>query len=268
MDKYTRDVYGDGGLYTYFIEFICKKFVKIVKGNDELWKFINDNKISLDIDILTTSECIKDEFSRHKGHLRKDTVNRSLDEWIDKEQNNTLSVATYYKITDVGRVYISAYVLQIKQSSICLNICKRIFDLDDFENELEVSVKHEVGHMLDYMRNEHGISFQEFQKLQQEKEKDYHDFYDWLAKQNDDGSQDYADMVNDRYYGIPQEARANFAAGVDFADRARADRARVERFGNKIVTLNIDISKLKDEPKEDKKRNAWVEEEKGGTNNS
>jgi hypothetical protein len=106
-------------------------------------------------------------------------------------------------------------------------------------------LKHEVGHMVDYMRNRHNIPVEELNRLLTQDREDYAKYYDELAQVKE---WTYEMMRNDnrKYYSMHQEAAANIAAEIDVEDLIAIDEEIRSKYHNKQVTIQISQSNIHD----------------------
>ena len=247
---FKEDINCNNGLLENFVDYIRNEILNGLKDHPDLDKFIADNHIPLYLQTFSVAGLIDDELSFHKGHITKDFTKRLLRDWRDKEENSNASVLTEWEYKD-GKVYIMRFTVRITIAALAKDICDNIFDLNLFKKKLRWMLKHEVGHMVDYMRNRHNIPVEELNKLLTQDREDYAKYYDELAQIKE---WTYEMMRNDnrKYYSMHQEAAANIAAEIDVEDLIEIDEEIRSKYHNKQVTIQISQSGIHDiSPKEE-----------------
>lgn len=247
--SFKEEMLTSDGLYGHFFKFIVDEFQKIVKDeNPDLWKFILDNHISLKVKERYTAEMISDDIRMHKGHLRKDQMQTMLMNWRDREETSGFQIRGSWKMIN-DKMYVSGFVLEVSAPNLCMEICKRIYDLENLKEEMIWALHHEAGHMIDYMHNRDGISFKEWQAQEDAILRDYDKYFDDTREPVTSAEQ--RDEYNIRYYKIPNEQAANDAVGISVKDMVAFDRRYDEKYRGKLVTVTIDQSNIRDVPKEE-----------------
>ena len=133
--SFKAEMLTSDGLYGHFFKFIVDEFRKIVKDeNPDLWKYIIDNHIGLRIMERYTAEMIADDIRIHKGHLRKDQMQTMLMNWRNKEECSSFQIRAHWKMIN-DKMRISGFVLEVSAPNLCMEICKRIYDLDNLKEE-------------------------------------------------------------------------------------------------------------------------------------
>jgi hypothetical protein len=241
---FKEDVNCNNGLLENFVDYIRNEILNGLKDHPDLDKFIADNHIPLYLKTFSVAGLIDDDLSFHKGHITKDFTKRLLRDWRDKEENSNASVLTEWEYKD-GKVYIMRFTVRITTAALAKDICDNIFDLNMFKKKLRWMLKHEVGHMVDYMRNRHNIPVEELNRLLTQDREDYAKYYDELAQVKE---WTYEMMRNDnrKYYSMHQEAAANIAAEIDVEDLIAIDEEIRSKYHNKQVTIQISQSDIHD----------------------
>lgn len=250
---FKEDVNCNNGLLENFVDYIRNEILNGLKDHPDLDKFISDNHIPLYLKTFSVAGLIDDELSFHKGHITKDFTKRLLRDWRDKEENSNASVLTEWEYKD-GKVYIMRFTVRITIAALAKDICDNIFDLNLFKKKLRWMLKHEVGHMVDYMRNRHNIPVEELNKLLTQDREDYAKYYDELAQVKE---WTYEMMRNDnrKYYSMHQEAAANIAAEIDVEELIDIDEEIRSKYHNKQVTIQISQSGIHDIPPKEETNN-------------
>lgn len=247
--SFKEEMLASDGLYGYFFKFIVEEFRKIVKDeNPDLWKYIIDNHIGLRIMERYTAEMIYDDIRMHKGHLRKDQMQTMLMNWRNKEECSSFQIRAHWKMIN-DKMRISGFVLEVSAPNLCIEICKRIYDLDNLKEDMIWSLHHEAGHMIDYIRNREVISFKEWQEQEESITREYEKYYEETREPI--ASAEQRDEYNIRYYQIPIEQSANDAIGISVKDMIDLDRRNDEKYRGKLVTITIDQVGIRDIPPKD-----------------
>lgn len=250
---FKEDVNCNNGLLENFVEFIRSEILNGLKTHPDLDEFIANNHIPLYLKTFSVAGLIDDELRFHKGHITKDFTKRLLRDWRDKEENSNASVLTEWEYKD-GKVYIMRFTVRITLAALSKDICDNIFDLNLYKDKLRWLLKHEVGHMVDYMRNRHNIPIEELNRLLTQDHEDYAKYYDELA-QVKEWTYEMTNNDNRKYYSMHQEAAANIAAGIDVEDLIKIDAEIRNKYHNKQVTIQISQSNLRERPKEEENGN-------------
>lgn len=250
---FKEDVNCNNGLLENFVDYIRNEILNGLKDHPDLDKFIADNHIPLYLKTFSVAGLIDDELSFHKGHITKDFTKRLLRDWRDKEENSNASVLTEWEYKD-GKVYIMRFTVRITIAALAKDICDNIFDLNLFKKKLRWMLKHEVGHMVDYMRHRHNIPVEELNKLLTQDREDYAKYYDELA-QIKEWTYEMMRYDNRKYYSMHQEAAANIAAEIDIEDLIAIDEEIRSKYHNKQVTIQISQSGIHDIPLKEETNN-------------
>lgn len=241
------------GLYGYFFKFITSEFRKIVmEENPDLWKFIVDNHIGLSVLERYTAEMISDDIRRHKGHLRKDQMQTMLMNWRDKEESSGFQMRAEWVFAN-DKMKICRYFLEVSAPNLCMQICENIYDLDCLKDEILWELRHEVGHMIDYMHTHNNISFQEWKAQEDDIVREYDKYFE--DTRGPSVSPEQRDEYNIRYYKIPREQAANDAVGISVKEMIVRDHVYDKKYSGKLVTITIDQTGIRERPQEEENKN-------------
>lgn len=245
--SFTAEIHNDG-LYGYFFRFICDEFVKNLKEHPELIDFTKNNRIPIIAKECYTADAMAEELKYHKGHLKKEDVKTALKNWHEKEITSTLGVFTEWDYRD-GKLFIIRFTLQIRSFALCMDVCKNIHDIDLYKKLLGWCVKHEIGHMLDFMNTRHGLSVDEYDRLTKRDADDYNQYFSKFVVDNMK-SPDDSEKADRAYYALAQERDANNAVGITVDEFIEISRSIIGKYKNKVMTLSIDTSNIRDIPEE------------------
>lgn len=247
--EFKEKIYASDGLYGHMFKFICDEFIRNLKEHPEISEFTKKNNIPILAKECYTSDMMNQELEWYKGHLRKDDVKIALRNWRDKEQNSTLGVYTEWACHN-GKIWIRRFTLQIRIAPLCIDICKRINDLDLYKRYLSWAVKHELGHVIDYINTRHGLSIEEFNAIMERDQADYNRYFDETATDIPETIEQLNES-NRKYYMLTQERAANDAIGITVDEMIEICTLRYNRYENKKMTLTINQSDIHDIPKEE-----------------
>lgn len=246
---FKEEMHTHKGLYGYFFGFIITEFSKILKEeNPNIWKFILDNHIGMKVKECYTAEQIAYDVFMHKGHLRKDQMRQLLMNWRYKEESSGFQICTNWILTN-DKMKINAFVLEVSVPNLCMNICERIYDLEKYKEEILWDLHHEVGHMIDYIHNRNNVSLKEWQDAEDAIVQNYDKYHKETNKPII--SLEQRDEYNMMYYELPNERAANDAIGISAKDMIEFDREWDKKYRNKLVTVTIDQSNIRDVPEEE-----------------
>lgn len=247
--KFTADVYSSDGLYGYFFKYICDEFRNNLKEHPEILEFVKKNHVPILAKECFTSDMMGQELQWHKGHLKKEDVKIALRNWRDKEQNSSLGIYTEWVYRD-GKIWIGSFTLQIRSAPLCMDICKFINDFDLYKKFLSWSVKHEMGHVLDYINTRHGLNVDEYTAIIKRDKYEYDQYFEETADVRTDTIEQVIEL-NEKYYALTQERAANNAIGISVSELNKIDVERNKKYFNKMMTITIDQSNIRDVPKEE-----------------
>lgn len=248
--EFKEEVYTSDGLYGYFFKFICDEFVKNMKEHPEINEFAKKNNVNIFARECFTADMISQEIDSHKGHIKRSDAKMALRNWRDKEQNSVLGIYTEWVLRE-GKMWVARITLQIRPATLCFEICVSIHDLELYKKHIAWAVKHEIGHVLDYINTRHGISLEEFNRICERDKNEYDKYYDESANVVGSSLED-RNKLNRRYYDIPQERDANKAIGITVDEMIAIDDEMFNKYHNKLTTLHISQSNIHDVPEEKK----------------
>lgn len=233
-----NDLKTNDGLYGYFISYIFSELKAIISSNEEIMKFFEETKIPVQGKVMTMAEQMDQDFKFHHGRITKKYLKETFRNWDDKEKYSSMSIYAEY-ICKHDKIYISSVLFQISRAQLCHSICKYINDLDHYKKELDLIIRHEVGHFIDYIRNRHGIDFDEYVHIMNEQAEEYKKYYDetcdliyeTLEEQNE---------INRKYYNMKYEKAANDAIGISVEDFIKLDEIWDKKYKDKEYSLNIE----------------------------
>lgn len=214
-------------LFGYYVGFVFSEFDKLKKEFKDvfdlapveikldyntysvvnLWNTVFTKKYDV-LTETTTYQDIMDEFQRY--------INRDIDVMMNAmfsykapPDHNPLKDSDIIKVT---KLHIS-----INGEKLRSEILANIYQLDVVERDLKLGIRHECGHIMDYILNYNNHTFEECKKLSEEynndKDEYFKTFYDENGKIKPDVNED--DRIRYYYTNLAGERIANELAGVD-----------------------------------------------------
>lgn len=224
---------------------------ELVDANEHITNFLEKYhtsdkpfKFGLRTESLGT-HAIRDIFGNHKGHVSRKYVESRLKELTHIEQSSIFSMETYVDCVD-GKINVTGCMLTIRRSVLARDLCNRIYDLDSVWEQHKWLLKHEVGHLIDYMINMQGRTRAELLNRYEETREAYSRHREWVAKYKKEPGFDIH-RINRAYYNIPTEARANEYAGIDIEDMIKTIKETSAKYANKRIKFKIEILEITDE---------------------
>jgi hypothetical protein len=107
-----------------------------------------------------------------------------------------------------------------------------------------------MGHVLDYMNTRHGLNVDEYNAIIKRDKDEYDQYFEETADMSPDTIEQVIEL-NEKYYALTQERAANNAIGINVSELNKIDVERHEKYFNKMMTITIDQSNIRDVPKEE-----------------
>lgn len=244
----------EGGIIKFWIDRIVGEYFRIIKNDPRIKEFIDKNDteetpVNISVKRYSTSQMLyMDMLADHPGRLSHKFVEDKLEQMHYDETEVAFTMRTSYDVRD-DRVWVSGGRLIIRTTALVYDLCMYVHDLDYLWNLHKLMLKHEVGHFIDHMLNQHGITVAEFDKHQEINAEDKRRHYEWLREYRKEPGFD-AHTCNRAYYAIPSEARANEYGGITSDDLINIVKDKDKRWKNKVITLDINVTGIKDLEKE------------------
>ena len=218
--NFIHDTFGDL-LYTEFIEEFTKwgecQF-KVNRGSEILWE---------------------DAFAKHKGHITKDYVRTVFEKYSNEKEFNSLMYVTFRATEITGIVRFDKMRLNVNSVGLNKMILDRITDLERVKRSLIISVRHEIGHLIDFYRF-NGRPVEEYIDYMNQNEKEKEEYHKWCNK---DINHDWKDTLT-RYYSITHEANANKYGCVDLEELLELERP-IDKNKSFILEINTLENKMR-----------------------
>ena len=239
-----------GGVLELWVDKIEKEFINILDNSDHVqnWlKTVDRDKVKIKIKTVTMTSYIREGIMNMK-RLTKTALKQKFYKFAEMETNSIFTMRTFYRRGDDGLVYVDGCTLFVRTAPLLADISLYLKDLDYMWKLHRWLLHHEVGHFIDHIVNDNGITAEECDRRIGETQKDYERHYKWLKEYKKKPGYS-PDTVNRAYYNIPSEARANEYGGIDIEEMIKIKNEHNAKIGNKAVTLNVDIVKIEDKPK-------------------
>lgn len=244
------DVLGKhGGILGAWVARLEDEYDDLLNNDKRIMDFYTKNNseknpITFTFTLRTIAQKLQDDiFYNHPGKVSRKYVNEKLRSAHYSEKESVFTLRTHYYIEN-GRVYVKGCTLMVSVATLAQDICFNIFDLDYLWKLHSWQLRHEVGHFVDHILNDHAITVEESDKRSDQVKEDYRKHFDWAYEYQRQPNFSTA-TVNKAYYNIPSEARANEYAGISVDDMQKAQDDNDSEWNNKVITLDINVSKIK-----------------------
>lgn len=246
-----------GGLGILFRDKIEDEFIDMLSNNTHIQDWldkVDEDNIDVRIKSTTMSNYIETELLAMR-RITKTAIKESFAKFDQMEHTSVFTMQTHSIIGDDGKVHIKGCTLVIRIPPLLEDIAREIYDLDFLWDIYKWLLRHEVGHFIDHIINDDGITVEEFEMRKKETKEYYTKHYQWVADYKKQPGYS-CETITRAYYNIPFEARANEYAGIDIEDLIKLDKEHDDRFDNKKITLELKVVNIEDYSEdEDKPKN-------------
>jgi hypothetical protein len=239
----------DGGVLELWVDKIEKEFINILDNSDHVqnWlKTIDRDKVKITIKTVTMTSYMQEEIMSMK-RLTKTALKQKFYRFAHMEANSIFTMRTFYTRGEDGLVYVKGCTLFVRTAPLLADISLYLKDLDYMWKLHRWLLHHEVGHFIDHIVNDNGITVEESNRRIDETQENYEKHYKWLKEYEKEPGFS-PDTVNRAYYNIPSEARANEYGGIDVEEMIKIKNEHNAKIGNKAVTVSVDIVDIEDKP--------------------
>ena len=186
----------------------------------------------------SSSKIFNDNFSMMKGHITHKYVKNVFDNF--ERLNNSMFAATYNGYSKDGCVIISKLSIVIYIDFINRFLLVNINAFDAVMRMIDISIRHEVGHLIDFM-SFNGMTEEEYKKDNQRNTEELEMFNEYLLSL--DNEEEDPDTFYRMYYEtINRERRANENVGLTWKDFCETDK-QIRNDDDCIIEIN----KIKDD---------------------
>ena len=186
-----------------------------------------------------SNKIFNDNFSMMKGHITHEYVKNIFQNF--ERLNNSMFAATYNGYSKDGCLVISDLSIIVYIDFINRILLVNINSLDAVMRMIDISIRHEVGHLLDFI-SYNGMSKEEYDKDYQRNTEEERTFNEFLLSSNDEDEKDTDVFYRMYYETIERERRANGNVGLTWKDFYEVDK----QFHNDNDCI-IEINKIKDD---------------------
>lgn len=245
----------EGGILELWVDKIEKEFFSILDNSDHVqnWlKTVDPDKVEIKIKTVMMTTYIRDEITSMK-RLTKTALKQKFYKLADMESSSIFTMRTFYTRGDDGLAYVNGCTLFVRTAPLLSDISLYLKDLDYMWKIHRWLLHHEVGHFIDHLVNDNGITGEEHSRQFDEIQKDYEKYYKWFEEYYKEPGYS-PDTANRAYYNIPSEARANEYGGINVEDLIKLGREHDDKFKGKLVTMGIDVLKVENIPTKDERK--------------
>ena len=202
----------------YIISEIIKEFVTLKKGEfkeafDKCEKIIG-HPVTIVITNNTLEFILDNEFMINKTDTQMIDIIKRLEEYEKAGLNNEI-FKTEFNGGDYGDHRFKLDNVSIKLNTDSLNkwIVREFDDIDNLIKGWKLSIRHEIGHMIDFM-SYHGMDMDELKSLRKSYEDEKNEFYKEIMMNEPKLKQEFTL----KYHQLQEEAVANLNAGIDISE--------------------------------------------------
>ena len=242
------------GLLDMWVDRIIAEYKDITHTNEYITKFVNkygtaDKPIKFGVRTESLgTHAIRDIFTNHKGHVSRKYVEGRLKELRHIENTSVFSMETLVEADKHGNICVTGGMLTVRRSVLARDLCYWIHDLDALWKQHQWLIRHEVGHLIDYMVNMHGHPRSKLIDRCKDTRENYSRHRAWVEQYKKEPGFDIH-RINRAYYNIPIEARANEYAGIDIEDMIKMITEAKAKYAEKHIKLKIEVVGVEDEVK-------------------
>jgi len=237
MDKVILDM-RNKSLVEIMVDKITDEFRRLLENDDRVQEFcdkIGRENLIVTVKVLKMSEYIKQTMEVENFPISKNEFDRMFKKFIDIE-TSTFTMRTGFDFKD-GREYVKECQLVIKKPALEDDICDCIANLPLLMNMYKMLLRHELGHFVDHIINDHGILRSEFDEKLNIIKNDYSKYYEWSEEYRKKPGCKMETAIK-AYYNIPNEARANEYGGVNIDEFIKCRKEINETIRGNIITIN------------------------------
>lgn len=242
ISKTTFEI-SNGGIGKHYIKKIENKFIELLNNSpvvQDWFKERGDENVDISLRVVSMSQFIGEDILS-MGRITKTAIKNRLSKYIDMESHSTFTMRTKYEHKD-GKLYVKGCTLFVRIAPLLNDINVYIRDLEYLWKLYQWLLKHEVGHFIDHILNDNGITSEQHYQQIKETQDNYQKHYEWYDEYSKKPGYSI-DTVNRAYYNIPSEARANECIGIDVEEMIAIQNEHNEKFLNKKTTIEINVLK-------------------------
>ena len=237
MGKVTLDM-RKASLVEIMVDKITNEFVSLLENDERVQEFLNKfgkENLIVTVKVLKMSQYIKQTMETEKFPISKNKFDEMFREFTNIE-SSTFTMKTGFEFRD-GREYVKECQLVIKKPALEDDICDCIANLPLLMNMYKILLRHELGHFVDHIVNDHGILRSEFDEKLNIIKNDYSKHFKWREEYRKKPGCKMETAIK-AYYNIPSEARANEYGGVNIDEYIKCRKEIVENIRGNIITID------------------------------
>lgn len=227
-------------LESYFLNFVLSEF-KRLKEN-EFKGLLENLPYQIGVRFLSGIDQVWDSmFKYQSGHITRRYVVDEINKLSRSEYSSSMCASMIsYINTETNRHYIKTIWLDVRTVAFNKSILDHLNDIESFKEWITLSLKHEIGHILDY-KTLHDKDPSEADRYFEIKDKQYDEFYAW--KEEHDGAEYMEERLRKYYEDIDIERTANQLGGITIEEIIEINKKMFSQNNEKI---NLEIRVIKE----------------------
>jgi hypothetical protein len=229
----------------YIISQIVKEFITLKKGEFKEAFDKCEKIIGHPINIIITNNILEfisdNEFMINKTYDQMTDIVKRLYEY-EKSGLNVEIFKTEFNGGDYGDHKFKLDNVSIRLNTDNLNkwIVREFDNIDNLIKEWKLSIRHEIGHMIDFM-SYHGMDMDELESLRKSYEDEKNEFYKEIMVNKPQQKQEFTL----KYHQLQEEAVADLNAGIDISEYLKLDAISdsIGDYRDLEITYNINITR-------------------------
>ena len=203
--------------------------------------------LKLTNDLLMTWNEIRDM----KGRLTHERMYQFFKNAISKKDTEPIMQTEFSGHRDKKKnvLIVDELTILINTDQLADFITMHIDDLEYVLNDLKLGVRHEIGHVIDFIRY-HNMDFDEYREERDRRISARNEYYSSKNKRDE-----IENLV--RYYSLEEEKAANDAVGISIDDKIKYNKLLIQNNHTEsktTITLNSKHEPIKEEDNDDGER--------------
>lgn len=152
-----------------------------------------------------------------KGEITRDMIFDEIYKYQFDEYTRPMCADVRFQRDDNGCFRLKRLRIGVSVPCLHAEIVKKIKCPDILKRQLQLIIRHELGHLMDYLRWE-GQLWDEFKEYRQKSREELDKYYDWMEEHRE--NKKVVDEVErtKRYHSIPMESMADQLGNVSVND--------------------------------------------------
>ena len=205
-------------LIQHFLDFIEQTFDELRNG--EFKEQFDNFPCEVKLHMLSGTDVIYyDIFAYRRGHFTRKYIFEELTKYRYSEYRTLMTARWGFSLNEPDNTLILTNLsITIHASALYRLILDHIADLNTYKNVIRMSIRHEIGHLMDYSRF-HGKHVSEYIRYSGDNKKELDEYYKWIG---DNPHVDQDEQLR-KYYSIACESTANMLTGFDVEEYLKMD---------------------------------------------